>query len=130
MVTPSTTTMQVLLVDDDPHACNVFQLVMDHYNLPLTIVHDAETALDYLHEHTPDIAVFDLFLPGIDGFQALKQIRSKNLVPSCRIIATTAYHTHDTVQEIQARGFDGYIAKPVNAQELIAYLESVLKQDK
>lgn len=118
--------IQVLLVDDDPHACNLFQLVMDHHRHPLTVVHDAESAIEYLHQHQPDIVVFDLFLPGIDGYQALKRIRSKGLAQTCRIIATTAYHTQDTVYEVQARGFDGYIPKPFKPNELISYLESVL----
>jgi CheY-like chemotaxis protein len=118
--------MSILLVDDDPHACEVMQLVMRHHKLPLTILGDAESALDYLKSNTPDIVIMDIFLPGIDGYQALRRIRQTSLVPDCRFVATTAYYTNDTEQEITKRGFDGYIPKPFDSSQLITYLESIV----
>lgn len=117
--------MSVLLVDDDPHACEVMQLVLRHHNVPLTIVGDAETALDYLQSNSPDIVIMDIFLPGIDGYQALKRIRQSSLLPSGRFVATTAYYTNDTEQEAITRGFDGYIPKPFDSSNLVAYLEMI-----
>lgn len=117
----------ILLIDDDQHACNIFQLVMDHYNLPLVIANDAETGISYLQEeYTPDIIVLDLFLPGLDGYQALRHIRDLNL-PS-KIIATTAYHTNDTSQEVRSRGFDGYLPKPLETENLITNLKAFLDE--
>lgn len=117
----------VLLVDDDPDACAIFRLVMDHHHLPVTIVPNAETAIDYLRSNSADIVVLDLFLPGLDGFQALNQIRKTALAPGSRFVATTAYYTNDTQQEVIERGFDGYIPKPFDSAGLVAYLESVMR---
>jgi CheY-like chemotaxis protein len=115
----------VLLVDDDPHSQAVFELVMKHYNMPFTVVDDAETALDFLQTNTPDVVVMDIFLPGLDGYQALDRIRRMSRVATCRVIATTAYYTHDTEQEVLRRGFDGYVAKPFD-KNLVHYLERIL----
>lgn len=117
----------ILLVDDDPDACAIFRLVMNHHQLPVTIVANAESAIDYLRSHQADIIVLDLFLPGLDGFQAMNQIRKAALAPDSRFIATTAYYTNDTQQEVMERGFDGYIPKPFDSSGLVAYLESVMR---
>jgi len=115
-------------VDDDANVRDVFQLVMKHYKLPLVVVNDAEAALDYLTTNTPDVIVLDLFLPGMDGYQALNQIRKRSLARNAKIIATTAYYTQDTEQEIFQRGFDGYLAKPIDSNELIEYLQRVVNE--
>lgn len=120
--------MSVLLVDDDPHVCEVFQLVMRHYKLPLTILGDAESAIDYLKSNTPDIVVMDIFLPGIDGYQALKRIRQAALIPDCPVVATTAYYTNDTEQETFSRGFAGFMPKPIDSNRVVSYLESVVNR--
>ena len=67
----------------------------------------------------------DIFLPSIDGFQALKSIRKEALSPKCRVIATTAYYTNDTQQEVMQRGFDGYIPKPFGPDALMTYLTDI-----
>jgi two-component system sensor histidine kinase BarA len=116
--------LTVLLVDDDPDAQSVFELVMHHYNIPFNIVGDAETALDYLKTHDPDVVLMDIFLPGLDGYQALDRIRRSAIASHSRIIATTAYYTNDTQQEVIRRGFDGYLAKPFD-EGLISYLQNI-----
>lgn len=117
--------LSVLLVDDDLDAQSVFELVMQHYNVPFNIVGDAETALDFLKTNTPDIVVMDIFLPGMDGYQALDRIRRSTKAASSRVIATTAYYTNDTQQEVLRRGFDGYVPKPFD-EGLVGYLQRLI----
>lgn len=116
--------LSVLLVDDDPYSQEVFELVMTHHKLPYTVVDDAETALDYLQTTVPDVVVMDIFLPGLDGYQALDRIRRMIPISNCRVIATTAYYTRDTQQEVLKRGFDGYVAKPFD-KDLVSYLQTI-----
>jgi two-component system, cell cycle response regulator DivK len=122
------TRFSVLLVDDDPDTHNLFQMVMDHYHHELVIVKDAEAAISYLKANTPDIIVMDIFLPGIDGYQALHQIRKNALAPNCSVVATTAYYTSDTRDEVLSRGFSGYLPKPLNTATLVTYLEEMIKR--
>ena len=117
--------LSVLLVDDDLDAQSVFELVMQHYNVPFNIVGDAETALDFLKTNTPDIVVMDIFLPGMDGYQALDRIRRTTTASASRVIATTAYYTNDTQQEVIRRGFDGYVPKPFD-EGLVGYFQRIM----
>ena len=116
--------MTVLLVDDDFDAQSVFELVMKHYKVPFNIVGDAESALDFLKTNTPDVVLMDIFLPGMDGYQALDRIRRSSMATGSRIIATTAYYTNDTQQEVIRRGFDGYVPKPFD-EGLVGYLQRI-----
>lgn len=118
--------LSVLLVDDDPDVRSVFELVMSHHQIPFNVIGDAETALSFLETHDPTIVVMDIFLPGMDGYQALQSLRRNARNPGCKVVATTAYYTADTEQDVQARGFDGYIPKPFDPEKLVSYLESVV----
>jgi CheY-like chemotaxis protein len=120
--------LSVLLIEDDPDARNLFQLVMDHHHHLLEAVSNAESALEYLATHAPDVIVMDIYLPGIDGYQALKQIRQQQLAPTSAVVATTAYYNSETETDILARGFNGYLQKPFNPQTLGSYLEQLVRQ--
>ncbi len=104
--------LNVLLVDDDPHSAAIFKLLMEHYGFPHAVAETPLIALDYLNDHKPDVVVIDLFLPGMDGFQAFVRIREMMRGANCRLIATTAYYTNDTYHKVIDFGFDGYIPKP------------------
>ena len=123
-------TLSILLIDDDPHTRNMFEMVSSHHHVELATVNDAETALDYLRANKPNVIVMDIMLPGIDGYQALNQIRKQTLAPDVSIVATTAYYTADTQSEILAKGFSGYLPKPLNPATLVPYLEAVAFGDK
>ncbi len=118
--------LSILLIDDDQDARNVFQMIIEHHHLRITVVESAEDAYKYLTKSTPDVIVIDIFLPGIDGYQALHHIRKHSLAPTSAVVATTAYYTSDTQREVLAWGFNGYLAKPFNPDTLVAYLEQVV----
>ena len=117
--------LSVLLVDDDADVRGVFELVMNHHQVPLAVASDAESALEYLQNHDPSVIVLDIFLPGLDGYQALKQIRKNQLAPNSLVVAITAYYTADSEQDALSRGFDGYLTKPIKTTELVPYLEEI-----
>lgn len=114
--------LTILLVDDDPYVCDIFQLILQHHRLPLTSFSDAPSALQYLQTHDSDVVILDLFLPEMDGYRALEAIRQLPGGQRCKIVATTAYYTQDTGQEVLKRGFDGYLPKPVVPDKLVPYL--------
>ncbi len=116
----------ILLVDDDADTRNIFKMVMEHHRLPLKITANAEEALDYLKTNLPEIIILDIFLPGMDGYQTLNRIRRDALAPHARFVATTAYHTADTQHEVLARGFNGYLPKPLNSSMLVSYLQQLI----
>jgi CheY-like chemotaxis protein len=118
--------LTVLVVDDDPNIQSLFQMVMDHHDIDLVSVADQDAAMDYLADHTPSVIVVDIFLPASDGYKLLQAIRSLPHLERCPVVATTAYYTTDTITDIERSGFDGYLLKPLDPQDLVAYLKSVM----
>ncbi len=116
----------VLVVDDDPNIQSLFQLVLDHHGMELVAVADQDDAMAYLAEHRPDVIVVDIFLPASDGYKLFQAIRSLPHLQGCPVVATTAYYTTDTITDIERSGFDGYLLKPLDPQELVAYLKNVM----
>ena len=116
----------VLLVDDDPNIQSMFEMALDYHDISLTVTIDRPTALKFLSEVVPDIIVLDIFLPGTDGYKLLQELRTLPGLADCPVIATTAYYTTDSVSDIQKAGFDGYLLKPLDPEEMVNYLMSFL----
>jgi len=109
---------RVMLVDDDEDTQKIFRVVMEHHQLELQIFTDAESALEHLkHAPEPDVMVIDIVLPGIDGYQMLG--RSRALAPNSHMVATTAYHSQATANEVMDWGFEGYLPKPLRPATLV-----------
>jgi CheY-like chemotaxis protein len=115
--------LNVLLVDDDEDVQRIFEMVLAHHSHNLDICSDAESALVYLRDHRPDVVVMDIMLPGIDGYQAVEQIRNYALAPDCKLVATTSYYDQDTQRDVRNRGFDAYLPKPFDTKQLVAQLQ-------
>lgn len=121
----TTKTLSVLLVDDDPYVCDLFEMILQHHDLPITTFNRAAKALEYLQTNAVDVVILDLFLPEMDGYRALDAIRRLPPGQGCKIIATTSYYTQDTEQEVFNRGFDGYLPKPFTLTTLVNYLYTI-----
>ncbi len=116
---------RVMLIDDDEDTQKIFRVVMQHYQLPLEIFTDAESALERLKmKPDPDVMVIDIVLPGIDGYQMLG--RGRALAPDCQMVATTAYHSQSTANEVVNWGFNGYLPKPLQPATLVEDLKRII----
>lgn len=116
--------LSVMLVDDDPYVGDLFRLVLEHHEWNVMIAENADQAIEYLKHSSPDIIVLDLFLPDRDGYQTLVAMRALPQSSKSLFIATTAYYTFDTQQEVLEYGFDGYMPKPFGPAELAENLRS------
>jgi CheY-like chemotaxis protein len=117
----------VLLVDDDVDTQSLFRDALDHYGIDLQIADSEQSTINSLREIMPDIIVLDIFLPDTDGYKLLQVLRSMPDMVQCPIIATTGYYTTDTMDNLEQRGFDGYLLKPLDPQELVSYLQSIVE---
>jgi CheY-like chemotaxis protein len=118
----------VLLIDDDEQVHTIFRTILEYHSLRLEAVKDAEAALNYLEAHSPDLIIVDLFLFGADGYEVARQIRQSDLNPGCPIVATTAYHAPRTASKALWSGFDGYLPKPVEPENFVETLSTLLDQ--
>ena len=121
--------MKVLLVEDDPQIIETVALILElrwpEANLVSTFF--GEKGVELVKKEAPDIVILDLGLPDIDGFQALRQIRTFSDVPV--VILTVMGAEVDKIKGLEL-GADDYIVKPFSAGEFLARVKALLRRKK
>ena len=119
----------VLVVEDNPdNLLTMLAVLEDDYR-----IETAENGLEALSQarrHLPDLILMDLALPLMDGFTALEEIRKDEALTRIPVLAVTASAMNGDRANILARGFDGYISKPIEEMEFRKILEQVLYDSK
>jgi PAS domain S-box-containing protein len=109
--------LKVLLVDDDIDTCRLFGMMLSRRGAQVTCLNSGSAALAHLESERPDLLIFDISMPGLDGYQLLAQVRARGIdVPA---IALTAFARKPDRIRALAAGFQTHISKPVEAEELV-----------
>src|ERR1051326_5884308 len=118
----------VLVVDDDPDIVRFVQMNLEDEGFDVIEAYDGDTALKLIAERRPDLAVVDVMMPGLDGFDLTRLVRSNPATSSMPIIMLTAKGlTVDKVIGLNA-GADDDVLKPFDTTELVARIRSPLRR--
>ena len=115
--------MNILVVDDEKEIADVVELYLQNDQYKVFKFYNGQDALDCINSTKIDLAILDIMLPDIDGFQILKQIRQKYTFPVIMLTAKTEYMDKITGLTL---GADDYIPKPFNPLELVARVKAHL----
>lgn len=115
---------KVLIVEDEKPIANLIDWNLTACGYTCTRAYDGTTAADLIQEHTYDLILLDVMLPGIDGFTLMEQIKPTGMPV---IFITAKSSVADRVHGLRA-GADDYLVKPFEIVELIARVESVLRR--
>ena len=118
---------KILIVDDDENIAELISLYMTKECFETKIVYDGESALNEVENFNPDLILLDLMLPGIDGYQACREVRQKHTTPI--IILSAKGEVFDKVLGLEL-GADDYLEKPFDSKELVARAKAVLRRYK
>ncbi|MGN0427793.1 MAG: response regulator [Agathobacter sp.] len=116
---------KILIVDDDNNIAELISLYLTKECYDTQIVNDGEEALRAFEQYNPNLILLDLMLPGIDGYQVCREIRSKANVPI--IMLSAKGEIFDKVLGLEL-GADDYIMKPFDSKELVARVKAVLRR--
>lgn len=108
----------LLIVDDDMTFCRVLARAMAGRGFAVTVAHDVAQAIWSAEQNPPKFAVVDLRMPGPSGLTLVKKL--KELDGDIRVVVLTGYASIATAVEAIKMGATHYLAKPVNAEEIIA----------
>jgi two-component system KDP operon response regulator KdpE len=119
--------MRILVVDDEPDVVESVRLgfTLQWREVEVIGAGSAEPALDAVEHEHPDIVLLDVGLPGVDGFEVLRQIRAFSDVPV--LMLTARDDAMDKVKGLEL-GADDYVTKPFNHLELMARVKAVLRR--
>jgi two-component system response regulator MtrA len=116
---------RVLVVDDDAALAEMLGIVLRGEGFEPTFVSDGDKALDVFRETRPDLVLLDLMLPGTDGIDVCRQIRTESGIPIVMLTAKT--DTVDVVLGLES-GADDYLVKPFKSKELVARIRARLRR--
>ena len=117
--------MNILVVDDEREIADVIELYLQNDQYNVYKFYTGEDALACIRSMKIDLAILDIMLPDVDGFQILKQIREKYTFPVIMLTAKTEYMDKITGLTM---GADDYIPKPFNPLELVARVKSQIRR--
>ena len=119
--------MRILVVDDEPDVVESVRLgfTLQWRDVDVLGAGEGEAALDIVEREHPDMVLLDVGLPGINGFEVLRQIRAFSDVPV--VMLTARDDAMDKVKGLEL-GADDYVTKPFNHLELMARVKAVLRR--
>ncbi len=111
--------VRVLVVDDSPDIRHTCALLLQHLGFDVRTASNGHDALRVAAEFHPRVALLDIGLPDLDGYEVARRIRADLTLQMMTVIAITAYGNEENRRRAKAAGFDHYLVKPVHLHDLL-----------
>ena len=122
---PGTARQCIALVDDDRNILTTLSIALQAEGFATRVYADGQTALKALLENPPDLAIFDIKMPRMDGLELLQRLREKSSMPV--IFLTSKDEEPDEALGL-ALGADDYVVKPFSQRLLVARIRAILRR--
>lgn len=114
----------MLVVEDFAVHTRLLRLMLELNQYDVRTAPDAQAALEIMRSFTPQLIVMDVQLPGMSGFDLARKLKTDPETRSIPILAVTALQQPDDEARVHAAGCDGYLTKPLSAEEFIGAVVS------
>ena len=109
-------TQVILVVEDNERNLKLLRDVLEYAGYDVLAARTAEDGITQAVNEPPDLVLMDLQLPGIDGLEALRQLRQSPRTANVPVVAVTAQAMKQDRERALAAGFDGYVEKPISVR--------------
>ena len=118
---------RILIVEDNELNLKLVRDVLTYAGFDVIEARTGEQGVELANELLPDLVLMDLQLPGIDGAEALRQLRSETRTCAVSVVAVTAFAMKGDRERAFHDGFDGYVVKPISARDLPTQVRGFLE---
>ncbi len=123
----TSTSKHLLYIEDDPEMIDLVALILARHNFQLTGALNGEDGLRKATDTQPDLILLDIMMPGMDGWNVLRQLKGSPLTKSIPVVILSAKtNSIDRFVALQFGRADGYIAKPFHADTILNVVEGIL----
>ncbi|MEN6410509.1 MAG: response regulator transcription factor [Anaerolineaceae bacterium] len=116
---------RILIIEDDEGILKLLRRSLSYEGYEVETALDGKTGLNLAHDQHPDLIILDWMLPGMDGLEVCRRLRSTSSVPILMLTAKDT--TQDRVQGLDA-GADDYLIKPFELEELLARVRALFRR--
>ncbi len=117
--------VRILIVDDNEDAAELLASTLELTGYRTLVVHDGPAALKVIADFAPDIAMLDIGLPVMDGYELARRLRAEPRWAQLRLVAVTGYGQQSDRQRSQEAGFDAHLVKPIDVARLPAVIDEL-----
>lgn len=118
---------RTLVIEDNATNLELIAYLLWAFGHEVIHAADGEAGLEIAHREVPDLIVCDVHLPGINGYEVVRQLKANPSLSAIPAIAVTAFAMVGDRDRMLGAGFDGYIAKPINPETFVGDLEAFLQ---
>jgi two-component system CheB/CheR fusion protein len=119
-------TIQLLVVEDSEDILYIMKTELEWMGYVVHAARDGNAALELAKAHRPDVIISDIQMPGIDGFELIRRIRSTKELAKVPAIALTGFGMETDVKRALERGFTAHMTKPVEPDKLSDMIEKLI----
>jgi two-component system cell cycle response regulator DivK len=116
----------ILIVEDNPQSLKLVRDILQIKGYQTIEAETGEVGVRLAHERQPALILMDIQLPGINGIEALQQLRADPVTSATPVIAVTASVMTQDRARIMAAGFNGFQSKPISVKQLLATVREAL----
>jgi len=116
----------ILVVEDNHLNMKLVVALLEMNNYIVLEALDAETGIQLVREHKPDLILMDIQLPGMDGLSATRIIKRDESLHGIPVVALTSYAMQGDEEKARSAGCTGYISKPINTRDFLGTVSQIL----
>lgn len=118
---------KILVVDDDPEILQLLRRTLRRHGFPTITAQDGGEALDKIAAETPALVLLDLVMPALDGFDVLRNLKSRNTARSIPVIIMTGVDAYkSSIGQVMALGAADFLTKPLDLNELVNAIHRIV----
>ncbi|HEX4948830.1 MAG TPA: ATP-binding protein [Blastocatellia bacterium] len=125
---PSVPCCRILVVDDNVDSAKSMALLLELEGHEVQMTYDGPTALELAQAFRPQVMILDIGLPGMNGYEVARQLRSDQTMKKTVLIALTGYGQAEDRARSKEAGFDHHFTKPVDHDALLALIKSLIRE--
>ena len=125
---PTLQPLTILIVDDNADVAELLRFILEIEGHDVKAANSSNEALAKILNSPPQVALLDIGMPGLDGFELAARIRGSMAAPNIRLIAMTGYGQETDRERARLAGFDDFLVKPVEHATLLASLARLTRQ--
>ena len=118
---------EILIVDDNAQNAELLEAYLEALDCNIRIAADGVEAMEQIGELPPDVVLLDIMMPRMSGFEVCRRIKGQSETKEIAVVMVTALNELGDVERSVDCGADDFLSKPVNKQELLKRIKSLLR---